>query len=177
MIPADMQPSDVVERSVELAGAGRYEENDKFLRAGLARFPSAPEVHLHAGAAALARGESAEAKRLAFRAVELAPEDPGVLTQAASLAFNLEELGDAERWIRHAADIAPDDFALAEHLAHLVGKCVSGWLRERDNRLTSWTSHESPCDARTDHGRSTGRKNRPRDPREGRNRTAPERTG
>lgn len=123
-IPADMQPSELVERSLALARAGHDEESEGLVRAGLVRFPGAAEVHLHAGAAAADRGESAEAKRLALRAVELAPEDPRVLTRAALLTFDLDEFGPAEKWSRQAANIAPDDFVLAANIAHLAGKLL-----------------------------------------------------
>jgi hypothetical protein len=74
----------VLVRSNELMDEQRDGENVELIEKGMDRFPDDPHLRLRAAALALVAQQPAKAKEHSCEAVELAPDDPGVLTHAAS---------------------------------------------------------------------------------------------
>ncbi len=111
----------VLERSRELTRADRHQENLTLLSEALERHPDEPELVLTAATAYFGEDE-AQTERLMRHAVELAPDDPTVLTRAGFMALDRGFTDDALAWSRQAYDHADDDFPFVFDLVHLGGR-------------------------------------------------------
>lgn len=83
-----------------------------------------PDCHLEAALATLEPWPDL-AKEYLRQAVEVAPEDPVILTQAASLSFYHREFESARRWLEAAKRHAPPGFVFENDLVWLEGRLAS----------------------------------------------------
>jgi Flp pilus assembly protein TadD len=109
-----------------LSREGRTRERERVLREALGHFPDSAEVPLQLAAVYL-EDRHEEARRLLSVAVDLAPDDPAVLTRVGSMLLVLDDVETARNYAKRAVAAAPPDFELAADLAHLVGRLA--WLK------------------------------------------------
>lgn len=106
---------------MELAQAGRHDDNLTLLREALTRYPKELEVVICAAEAEVAEAPE-RAGDLARQAVRLAPDDPVILTRATSVLFYVGPLQEARNLFIRATRLADEEFVLAEHLVYLGGQ-------------------------------------------------------
>lgn len=99
----------------------RYDEFHQFLQEAVQQFPDDPAIRL-LYATSLLDVRSGDVVPEAIKAVELAPNDPMILTQAASLIFNQGAVERARPYVTRAEELAPEDFIFTAELKGLAGQ-------------------------------------------------------
>src|SRR5574341_1374800 len=109
------------ERAHELYNQGQYDEAVEVLREGLARFPSAAELHVGLGYARLAREEYAWARAAFERALGLHPGQEDAL---AGLAETLLKFGERAQALRCYDQILALGFREDHDLMIQIGRAL-----------------------------------------------------
>lgn len=124
--------SELLEKSSALDRKGCDAESERLLRFAVERFPSNPSFTIRLAVALFERSPR-ESVDLLYRAVELAPEDPRVLTRAASLLFYHKEFASSFEYTQRAMRIAESTTGEPDYvgyLLHIAGRHAS--LRGQD---------------------------------------------
>jgi Flp pilus assembly protein TadD len=120
----------VVDRAHRLVIAGDREGANELLRPAAARFPDDPEIRL-LYATTLLEFEPEGVGAEAIAVLELAPEDPIILTRLSNLLLFAEKIDEARSSLGRARELAPPDFLFESELSHYEGM-LAAWDGEDD---------------------------------------------
>lgn len=145
MTLSNQQIEELLRESRALSREGLDEQNEILLRKALSHFPDHPELLVQT-AAAISRTAPDEAKGHLRRAVQLSPDEPGILFCSASLMFSLGEISESRDYAHRARARAGADFPLLVDLIHLAGKLADqkGNYEDAEKALTI-AFDEEPC--------------------------------
>ncbi len=104
-------------RGVIALHRGRYQHAANLLEQARQVLDNDPFVHAHLGWAHRFLGHPVSARRHLVRAVELAPDNPSLLTLAGRLLALRGKWEEAEEFLRHAVSLAPHNIVAQSWLA------------------------------------------------------------
>jgi Flp pilus assembly protein TadD len=119
-----------VERSRQLIGQGRFQENDDLLWVAASEHPKSAEIAVRlASTMAVRIGKSEVAAEWADRAAALAPDDPRILWLTAEVLFNVGRIEEARVRLKATLDVADESFPHVLDCVHLGG--LIAWKRDK----------------------------------------------